>query len=283
MPEPSDPRLAAPEGRPSPFQVSAGVAAIRAEPAPDAEMVTQALHGETLQVFSETGEFGAVQLDRDNYVGWVLMEAVSAPPLRATHRVQALRTYVYSEPDLKSAPRFLVSLNARMVVEPERSGRFVKCARAGWVVADHLVPLDVWEPDPASVAERFIGAPYLWGGRESLGLDCTGLTVAAFGACGVELPRDSDMQFAWAGEPIEDWNQPGALHRGDMVFWKGHVGLLADGHTLVHANAHHMAVARESLSAAIERIAPLHGLPIGARRLSVAAARAHHPDWMARD
>lgn len=280
MPELTDPRLTAPDGQPTPFQVTAGVAAIRAAPAPDAEMVTQALHGETLQVFSETGEFGQVQLDRDRYVGWVLMEAVSAPALSASHRVGALRTYVYSEPDLKSAPHYLVSLNARMVVEPEQEGRFVKCARSGWVVADHLAPLDVWEPDPASVAERFVGTPYLWGGRESLGLDCTGLTVAAFGACGVDLPRDSDMQFAWAGAPIDDWDRPGVLHRGDLVFWKGHVGILTDDQTLIHANAHHMCVARESLSAAIERIAPLYGPPIGARRLNVTAARGHGPDWL---
>ncbi|MEL6211926.1 MAG: NlpC/P60 family protein, partial [Pseudomonadota bacterium] len=173
------------------------------------------------------GEFGLVQLHRDRYVGWVLMEAVSAPVLEVTHRVSALRSYVHSEPDLKSAPRFLVTLGAPVVAE-EQEGEWVGCARAGWIHERHLQPLDALSDDPAGIAVRYLGSPYLWGGRESLGLDCTGLTVASFGACGVTLPRDSDMQFAWAGEPIEAWDTPGVLRRGDLVFWKGHVGIMLD-------------------------------------------------------
>ena len=261
------------------MQVSAGVAAIRDAPQADAEMTTQALHGETLRVFEEQGGYALVQLDRDRYVGWALLEALSAPVLKRTHKVTAARTYAYSEPDLKSAPRLLVSMGSQLAVTGQE-GKFVRVDRAGWLPVQHVAALSELQSDPASVAECFLHAPYLWGGCESLGLDCTGLTRAAFHACGVTLPRDSDMQFAWAGEPVQAWGSPGVLRRGDLVFWKGHVGIMLDSETLLHANAYHMAVAKEPLTGAVERIAKIYGEPIGARRIDVSAMQGREPDWL---
>ncbi|WP_300390223.1 NlpC/P60 family protein [Henriciella sp.] len=280
MPEFNDPRLTAPANLSGvPMQVSAGVAAVRDAPEADAELATQALHGETLKVFEEQGGFARVQLDRDRYVGWAPVDALSAPVLRATHKITALRTYAYSEPHLKSAPRFMLSMGSLLPVTGE-DGKFVRVDRAGWVPVQHVAPVDRLETDPAAVAERFLHAPYLWGGCESLGLDCTGLTRAAFLACGVILPRDSDMQFAWSGQAIEDWKTPGALQRGDLVFWKGHVGIMLDAEMFLHSNAHHMAVAKEPLAGAIERIAKIYGEPIGARRIDVSSMKGVEPDWL---
>lgn len=273
MPDLKDPRLARPAGSPVAYQVTAGVAAIRETPAPDSRMVTQALHGETLDVFQEEGEFGLCQLHRDRYVGWVLMEAVSAPVLPPTYKISALRTYCFSEPDLKSAPRFMLCLGARVVATGRVDGLWTECARAGWVHARHLAPLEAFETDPAAVAERYIDTPYLWGGRESLGLDCSGLVQQAFEACGVLLPRDSDLQAAWAGDPLTDWSAAGLLQRGDLLFWDGHVGLLTAPDMLLHANAWHMAVAREPLADAVSRIRPSAGDVIGVRRVSLNSAK----------
>lgn len=261
------------------MQVRAGVVAVRSDPRPDAEMATQALHGETLVLFDEQGEFGLVQLDRDRYVGWALMEALGQPVPEATHKVSAVRTYAYSEADLKSAPHVVLSMGSRLAVS-RREGRFVYADGTGWVPEQHVAPIDHLEEDPADVALRILHTPYLWGGCQSLGLDCTGLTRAAFHACGVTLPRDSDMQFAWSGEEIDDWKTPGALERNDLVFWKGHVGIMLDAETFLHANAHHMAVAYEPLSGAIERIAKIYGEPIGARRIDIFIERARQPDWL---
>ena len=281
MPDYDDKRLTPPadtDGQP--MQVSAAVTPVRDAPRLDAEMATQALHGETLRVFREEGEFAFVQLDRDRYVGWALVEALSQPALDTTHKVTAVRTYAYSEPDLKSAPNCLVSQGSRLAVTG-REGGFVKAERAGWVTEQHVASSDMLADDPAGIAEQFLHTPYLWGGCESLGLDCTGLTRAAFHACGVTLPRDSDMQFAWSGEAIEGWQEPGRLQRGDLVFWKGHVGIMLDADNFLHANAHHMAVAKEPLNNAIERIAKLYGEPIGARRIDVSLERGRVPDWLA--
>lgn len=278
MPDFSDKRLARPEGTGVAFQVTAGVAAVRETPSPDGRLGTQALHGEMLDVFREEGEFGLVQCRRDHYVGWVSMDALSAPALPVTHKVSALRTYCFAAPELKSAPRFLLSLGACVAATGRKDGVWTECDRAGWVHERHLAPLDQFETDPVAVAERFMEAPYLWGARESLGLDCSGLIQQAFEACGVLLPRDSDMQEAWAGEVVSDWQSPGALRRGDLVFWDGHVGILTAPDTLLHANAYHLAVVAEPLTGAIDRIRPIAGEVTIVRR--VALSRRAAPDWL---
>ncbi len=284
MPDFNDVRLARPEGTPLAFQVSAGATAIRQTPAPDGQVMTFALHGETLDVFREEGEFGLVQCRRDRYVGWALMEALSAPVLAPTHKVKALRTYAFSRPDIKSSPHFMLSLGARVAATGRQEGPLVECERAGWVHLRHLAPLDAFEDDPAGVALRFLEAPYLWGGRESLGLDCSGLVQQAFEACGVLLPRDSDMQHAWAGSEMAGSGricpQNGTLWRGDVVFWTDHVGLLTGPDTLLHANAHHMAVAEEPLAQAIERIEKSAGPVLEIRRLDLSVLRGQASAWL---
>ncbi|MGF1462556.1 MAG: C40 family peptidase [Maricaulaceae bacterium] len=235
------------------YQVTAGVAAIRRTPDDDGAMDDQALHGEVFTVYEEVDGWGWGQSEADDYVGYVDMAALSAPVLPASHRVTALRTYVFSEPDLKSAPRFLIS-RAAQIVAGRAEGRFIEAQRAGWVFAGHLAALDAPPADDfVAVAETFLHAPYLWGGKESLGLDCSGLVQTAFAACGLACPRDADLQEAVLGEALSLSPRP-ALRRGDLVFWPGHVGLMVDGTQLLHANAHHMATAIEPLTQAEARI-----------------------------
>ena len=260
------------------MQVASNTAGMFAEPEPGAELVSEALFGEVFTVYEHRDGFIRGQLETDRYVGWVAEEALVDKPYRATHRVSHLRTYVFSEPDLKSTPSGLLSLNAQ-VKAGDVEGEFIECNRIGWVFNGHLSDVETFERDPAYVATWFMHSPYLWGGCEGLGLDCTGLTRAAFGACGVKLPRDSDMQFAWAGEPVEDWDEPGKLKRNDLVFWKGHVGIMLDSKILLHANAHHMAVAYEPLTDAIERIAKTSGEPVGARRIDIELETGKLPEW----
>lgn len=245
----------------TPMQVSAPVAGLRKAPSADAEQEDQLLFGEAFDVLFETGEFAFGQARRDRYVGYVPIEALSAPVLPPEHRVSALRTYAFAEPDIKSAIVGLYSLNTLVTVQA-REGRFVKGARTGWFVEHHLAPIGRFETDYVAVAERFLGAPYQWGGRESLGLDCSGLIQQALYACGRACPRDTDLQRGFFPEIAE-----GERRRGDLVFWKGHVAILLDPDTILHANAHHMAVAIEPLAEAIARIeAAGVGAPLGYRR-----------------
>jgi cell wall-associated NlpC family hydrolase len=245
----------------TPMQISAPAASLRVAPAPDAEQEDQLLFGETFDVLFETGDFAFGQARRDRYVGYVPLEALSAPVLTPEHRVSALRTYAFAEPDIKSAIVGLYSLNALVTVQA-RDGRFVKGARTGWFVEHHLAPIGQFETDYVAVAERFVGAPYQWGGRESLGLDCSALVQQALYACGRVCPRDTDLQRGFFPEVPQAQRR-----RGDLVFWKGHVAILLDADTILHANAHHMAVAIEPLVEAIARIeASGVGAPLGYRR-----------------
>lgn len=242
------------------FQVTAGVTAIRRAPRDDAMMDTQLLAGEVFAIEEEADGWARGISRHDGYSGYVDMAALSVPALIPTHRVSAVRTYVFSEPDLKSPPRFLLSLNAK-IAAGRREGKFTESQRQGWVFTGHLTALDATEPDWVAVAERFIHSPYLWGGKESLGLDCSGLIQVSLEAAGTRIPRDSGEQEAWARArwvelPLSE--SFAGLQRGDLVFWPGHVGVMTDAVQFLHANAFHMATALEPLALAARRIAHHH-------------------------
>ncbi|MFW6412509.1 MAG: NlpC/P60 family protein [Oceanicaulis sp.] len=251
------------------YQVTAGVAPVRKAPALDAMQETQLLAGETFTVHEERDGFGHGASGLDGYEGWVDMAALSAPVLIPTHTVRALRTYVFCEPDLKSAPVCLISLNAK-IAGARRSGRFLEAQRMGWVFEPHLRAVgEDPEPDWVAVAERFLHTPYFWGGKESLGLDCSGLIQTAMEAAGLFIPRDSRPQEAWAKahwNAVEAGPDSSGLTRGDLIFWPGHVGVMTDADTLLHANAHHMATVAEPLSRAARRIEHQHAPTTGIYR-----------------
>jgi cell wall-associated NlpC family hydrolase len=236
---------------------------------PDAasEQLDQLLFGETFEAIEEEGAWFWGQARRDGYVGFVAAAALApltADPVHRgpTHRIAAIRTYAFAEPSIKSRASGPYSINALVSVEREE-GRLSKVAGAGWMTSDHLAPVGLFETDLAAVAERFLGAPYLWGGRESLGLDCSGLVQQALFACSLACPRDTDQQ-AGLGRPIARE----AFGRGDLVFWDGHVAIGLDETRIVHANGHHMMVAIEPLDVAIARIeAAGVGPPTAFRRL----------------
>ncbi len=222
----------------------------------------QLLFGETFEAVEEEGPWLWGQARRDGYVGFVAAEAVAALSSDPSHRVAAIRTYAFAEPSIKTRASGPYSINALVAVEAEE-GRLAKVAGAGWIAREHLAPIGCFETDWAGVAERFVGAPYLWGGRESLGVDCSGLVQQSLLACGLACPRDADQQ----SELGRDIGR-GDFRRGDLVFWNGHVAIGLDAERVIHANAFHMMVAIEPLDAAIVRIdAAGVGQPTRFRRL----------------
>lgn len=251
-------------------RVTADRLEFRKEPRRDSSIDTEALYGEVVRVFEETPEGWAWgQLETDGYVGWFSSDGIGLPGV-ATHRVRALRTYRYPGPDLKFPPLGLISMGSRVTVAETATTRGLDYTRlddGSFVVARHLVELQDLETDWVKVAEEFMGTPYLWGGRTSLGLDCSSLVQLAAQAGGHRLQRDSDMQEETAGQKIE-WTDLKSLQRGDLVFWKGHVGIVQGPDRLLHANGHTMTVSSESLSAAAVRIAENeYGEVTGVRRL----------------
>jgi cell wall-associated NlpC family hydrolase len=246
-------------------QVKASSLPLRREPRFDAILDSEALFGETLTLFDESEGWAWVQLERDGYVGYLPNEGLTAAVTTPTHRVAALRTYVYASPDIKTPPLALLSLNALLSGAGE-DGRFLALQSGGFVIAEHVRKLDEPARDFVDVALGFRGTPYLWGGRTSLGVDCSGLVQLASEAAGLSCPRDADMQTNEVGRQL-DWQGPDALARGDLVFWDGHVGIMTGAHDLVHASAYQMMVVEEPLAEARARIASSKGGEItGVRR-----------------
>lgn len=242
-----------------------------------ARRLTTALYGETVAMYSHNNEFAQIRLTADHYVGWAQMKSIGEVDAAPTHRLCVPMSYAFLNADIKSAPKTTLFLNS-LVTAGEREGNLVHCDKVGWLPEVHLAPLGQYDDDPAEVALGFFGAPYLWGGSDVFGADCSGLVQSAFKACGLQLPRDSDMLFAWAGQHIENWDAPGALQRNDLVFWKGHVGIMLSPDTILHANGNHMATRYEPLEEAVKRIAESYGEPIGAKRIALDGSDT--VDWL---
>lgn len=235
-------------------QVMRASVPVRRRPAATAALDTEALFGETLTVFDVNEGWAWVQLDRDGYVGYLPADTLGSEVHEATHRVRSAGTFLYPVPDIKAPPVMHLSLNAQLSVA-ESDETFCVLKTGGFVYTRHTAPIGRYARDFVTIAETLIGTPYLWGGRSRIGIDCSGLVQNALAAAGIDCPRDSDMQEAEVGEPIPPNSSLEDLKRGDLLFWDGHVGIMADGLMLLHANAHHMAVTVETLPEAIERIA----------------------------
>jgi cell wall-associated NlpC family hydrolase len=256
------------------LEVRDAQAPMRREPSPEAPLDTEALHGERVTVYDDNGEgwcWG--QLGSDGYVGWIPANALCEPGPPPTHRVAALRTFVFPVRSIKAPPIDALSLGSRVAVSAVQRGGsdgLTDLASGFCVPTRHLAPLDSTEPDFVAVAERFLGVPYLWGGKTSLGIDCSGLVQTALTACGFGCPRDSDMQERALGAPLpagDPAKNPASWRRGDLIFWKGHVAIVRDAETIVHANAFHMAVAIEPTREALRRIADAGSQVMSVKRL----------------
>jgi cell wall-associated NlpC family hydrolase len=235
------------------FEISDAIAPLREKPAADAMLLTQALKGERVTIYDRNGEgFAWGQLNSDGYVGWLPDRVLAKPLGEPTHKITALRTFAFPGPSIKLPPIDTLLMGTTLTVTRE-DGAFA-VTRAGWYLPrQHVGSIDHYAEDFVAVAEQFAGTPYLWGGKSSLGIDCSGLVQISLNAAGTGCPRDSDMQQDGLGRELSA-AEAKKLQRGDLIFWKGHVAIVRNATTIVHANAHHMATTIENTRDAIARI-----------------------------
>jgi cell wall-associated NlpC family hydrolase len=243
-------------------------APLRRDPSHEAPLDTEALKGERVTVYETTGEGWCwAQLQSDGYVGWLPANALAAPGAQPTHKVSALRTLVFPSANIKQQPVEALPLGARLAIV-RIDERFAVTASGGFIPVRHVSAIETDENDFVSVAEKFLGVPYLWGGKTSFGLDCSGLVQVSLNACGVPCLRDSDMQERNAGARIDMDSLLKNLQRGDLIFWNGHVAIARDATTIIHGNAFHMAVAIEPVAEAVARISATGSEITSVRRIN---------------
>ena len=238
-------------------QVVRGVAGLYSAPAEDSGLQTQLLYGESFTIYEEKAGWVWGQARLDSYVGYA--QAVCfAPFATATHRVTSLATPLLRAPDVKKGASDMLPMNAKVAVAKE-DGRFARLANGTYVFSRHLAHVDTRAADWVAAGERFAGVPYLWGGKTFAGIDCSGLVQTAMEAGGLRSPRDTDMMESALGVAMKEGAK---LQRGDLIFWKGHVGLMLDGERMIHANGFAMQVSIEQLTEVRERTLAGEGLQI---------------------
>nr|WP_325253024.1 C40 family peptidase [Amylibacter sp.] len=240
----------------TPLRICVPVADVLA--APDGALDRQLIYGDGFTVLEFRDGFAFGFETCSGYVGTVLATELADLP-EPTHRVTSFGAHLYPERSIKTVPVMTLPFDGMLACFDLRDG-FWRTAH-GYVPAQQVAPVTAVDPDTAQTALRFLGVPYLWGGDSNQGIDCSGLIHAALRAAGRECPRDSDQQAAF----FEEIPEGSALQRGDLVFWAGHVAMMLDAETIVHANGYHMMVTVEKLDAVAARIQAAEGKEISKR------------------
>ena len=227
---------------PIPMRCTAPRTAMRDAAAADATAISELLHGEAFDLFAldESGDWAFGRSVHDGYLGWLPIAALG-DIIAPTHRITARHAPVFSGPDIKSAVTALLPMGSW--ISAQADGKFL-ATPDGYVHQAHVAALA--DTSLLAVARQYVGAPYVWGGRAPSGVDCSGLVQISLSFSGLAAPRDSDQQQA-LGIAAEE------AAPGDLLFFPGHVGIMAEDHRLLHANAHWMAVVEEPLADVLAR------------------------------
>ena len=231
--------------------VTESVLPLKNKPNDQAERASEMLFGEKFIVYERQGAWAWGQSQTDGYVGFVKINGLSDQPASPTHEIKELKTFVYQRPDIKSPVIKELSMGSRVSLK-EKGENFICLKEGGWIVKKHVVELNIKEASFIAVAKKYIGTPYLWGGRSSNGLDCSALVQLSLSRVGILAPRDTDQQEETVG--CFCGKNPEGIEKGDLLYTQGHVAISSGRDLVLHANVHHMRVVEEPLQAFLSRL-----------------------------
>ncbi|MBL4618301.1 MAG: C40 family peptidase [Robiginitomaculum sp.] len=233
-----------------------------AQPKLDQSLQSQLLFGEQFVCLESKDGWAWGQSVRDGYVGYVRASALQEQTAIPDHWISSLRTPVFSQANLKSPIVGYLHRNSQIHIS-KTSDDYCHVGM-GWVAKCDIQAINSPAEDWVEVAKTYLHSPYVWGGRSSFGLDCSALIQNSLQAAGISCPRDSDMQEEQLGKPVRTSD----FTRGDLLFWKGHVGVMVCRDNFLHANAASMKTVIEPVSEAINRIEKTAGPITSIRRFS---------------
>ena len=250
-----DPRLdlaaAGLGGDPVAMTVEAAVAPLKPAPDPFGPLGSTLLHGETFDVYTTEDGWSRGRARSDGYIGYVPSATLGPLAEKATHSVTLPMAHLYAAPTIKAEPVGMLFLNAQVRITGE-DGAFARLSSGLHIEKTQIAQIDASATDVVAIARMFLHAPYLWGGNTAQGVDCSGLVQVAMKRCGRQVLRDSDMQEATIGRAIDP---DGPLASGDLVFWRGHVGIMTGDDMILHATEYTLRVIEEPFTAMRQRLA----------------------------
>ena len=220
------------------------------------QLISQLLYGEPVKVFEIKKGYAWLQSLRDDYVGYTSVNNLQVTKIVPSHKIISLRCLVYKLPSIKSIPVSELSFNSLIeITGTVKNKYFYKIKNLGWCHKQDITKLNTTNLDLVMLAKKYLHAPYLWGGRNSIGIDCSGLIQNIFQINNKFFPRDTDLQEDFIITEVAEKNLKG----GDLIFWQGHVAMMVDNKNIIHANAFHMRTEIEPLRQAKSRIEKKYG------------------------
>ena len=234
---------------------------MRLRPKHNSSLETECLFGEIVEIIDSNMDWYLCKLATDKYLGWVNNKDLGSLPL-PTHRVISLRSFLYETKDIKSKLIQYVPLGSQLSVKSINDKWAVVFLSennndVAYIRSDDIISIDQVISDWVSIAELCVSTPYKWGGRDTIGMDCSALLQLSYQTYGQIIPRNTAEQVKLKKTTLKNFDN---LKRGCVVFWEGHVGIMTDKINCIHANAFHMKIVIEPLINIIHRSKKNHGI-----------------------